>query len=364
MVCAYRVSISRQWTADSNTGLTVNSSHQYDALVEFTPAGKAFVTQPVLPEAIEFLKRHATVQLNRENRVLSRGQLRSELASADGVLTLLTDVMDTEILESVPKLKVVANAAVGFNNVDVAAATRLGIAVTNTPGVLTETSADLAWALLMAAARRLGEAERFLRAGKFKSWEFQMFLGHDVYGKTLGIVGLGRIGRAMARRARGFGMKVVCFNSRPVAPDVSGPLDARSVSFDELLRISDFITLHVPLAPDTTHLMNDQAFSLTKSSCIVVNTSRGPVIDEKALVRALQTGKIAAAGLDVYEREPEIEPELLQMENVVLAPHIGSATRETRLRMCMMAAENLVSVLKGERPPNLVNAEVWEKRRR
>ena len=309
--------------------------------VEFTAPGKVLVTQPILPEALELLKAASLVGFNSQQQVLPKGQLIERLAETDGVLTLLTDVIDAEVLAAAPRLKIVANAAVGFNNIDVNAATRLGILVTNTPGVLTETSADLTWALLMAAARRLGEAERFTRAGKFKAWGFQMLLGFDVYGKTLGIIGLGRIGRAVARRARGFGMNVVYFNSRPVRPEVAVECGALAVTFEELLKTSDFITLHVPLAADTEHLLNDRTY-------------------EKALVRALKAGKIAGAGLDVYEHEPEIEPELFEMENVVLAPHIGSATRETRLRMCTMAAENLISALKRERPPNLVNPEVWE----
>ena len=328
--------------------------------VEFTAPGKVLVTQPILPEALELLKAASLVDFNSQDQVLPKGQLIERLAETDGVLTLLTDVIDAEVLAAAPRLKIVANAAVGFNNIDVNAATRLGILVTNTPGVLTETSADLTWALLMAAARRLGEAERFTRAGKFKAWGFQMFLGFDVYGKTLGIIGLGRIGRAVARRARGFGMNVVYFNSRPVRSEVAVECGALAVTFEELLKTSDFITLHVPLAADTEHLLNDRTFAAMKPNCIVVNTSRGPVIDEKALVRALRAGKIAGAGLDVYEHEPEIEPALFEMENVVLAPHIGSATRETRLRMCTMAAENLISALKRERPPNLVNPEVWE----
>ena len=321
-----------------------------------------YVTQPVLPEALEFLRTHAPLEFNSENRVLGKGELIDRLRDADAAMTLLTDVIDAAVLEAVPRLKVVANVAVGFNNVDVQTATRLGVAVTNTPGVLTETTADFAWTLLMSAARRLGEAERYTRDGKFKGWGLQSFLGHDVYGKTLGIVGFGRIGRAVARRARGFGMNILYF-SRTTAADAAAELGARAVSLEELLSVSDFVSLHVPLTPETRQLLNDRTFAMMKPNCVVVNTSRGPVIEEKALVRALKSGRIAGAGLDVYEREPAIEPELFELENVVLAPHIASASRETRLKMCMMAAENLVSVLKQSRPPNLVNAEVWEKRR-
>jgi lactate dehydrogenase-like 2-hydroxyacid dehydrogenase len=290
--------------------------------------------------------------MNPEDRLLSKAELVARSTSARGIVTLLTDVIDKEVLESLPELSIVANVAVGFNNVDVAAATRLGILVTNTPGVLTETTADFAWALLMAAARRVVEADVFTRAGKFKTWGLQMFLGHEVYGKTLGIIGYGRIGQAMARRAEGFSMKVQYCTSGP-----------GNVSLETLLATSDFISLHVPLNDRTRHLLNDEAFAKMKPNCIVINTARGPVIDEKALVRALKDSKIAGAGLDVFEREPEIEADLLKLNNVVLAPHIASASRETRLRMCMMAAENLLAAFRGERPPNLVNPEVWESRR-
>jgi glyoxylate reductase len=212
----------------------------------------------------------------------------------------------------------------------------------------------------MAAARRVAEGDRFVRSGNWKAWSFQTLLGYDVFGKTLGILGFGRIGQAVARRAIGFGMKIQYASRRPVSPP-AGLEKAKAVSFETLLATSDFVTVHVPLSAETTHLLNDRAFGLMKSNCIFVNTSRGPVVDERALVRALQTGRIAGAGLDVFEREPEIEPELYAMENVVLAPHIGSASAETRSRMCMMAAENMVAALKGERPPNLVNPEALSK---
>ena len=216
----------------------------------------------------------------------------------------------------------------------------------------------------MAAARRVVEADKFARAGKFKAWGPKMFLGYDIYGKTLGLVGLGRIGQAVARRAAGFNMRVVFHDPESIPDRIIKELGVTRLPFDELLRVSDFISLHVPLFPETHHLLNDHTFALMKPTCIVINTSRGPVVDEKALVRAVRDGKIAGAGLDVFEREPEIEPELFAMENVILAPHIASASHETRLRMCMMAADNLIAALKGERPPNLVNPEVWDKRRK
>lgn len=324
--------------------------------------GKILVTKPVFPEAIELLKTQASVDLNSDDRTLPKSELIERLNQAEGAVTLVTDTLDTEVLEAVPSVRIVSNVAVGLNNIDVATATRLGILITNTPGVVTESTADFAWALLMAAARRVAEGDRFVRSGEWKVWRLQMLLGHDVFGKTLGIIGFGNIGRAVARRARGFGMTVQYSGSGRAIPAAESE-GARAVSMETLLATSDFISVHVPLLPTTIHLLNDQAFALMKPNCIVVNSSRGPVVDEKALVRALQSGKIAAAGLDVFEREPEVEPELLELENVVLAPHIGSSSRETRLKMCMMAVENVLAGLKGERPPNLVNPEALERRR-
>jgi glyoxylate reductase len=324
--------------------------------------GKILVTKPVFPEAIERLKAQASVDLNTDERTLTKPELILRMNGVQGAVTLATDTIDTEVLNAVPNLRIVSNVAVGLNNIDVAAATRLGILVTNTPGVVTETTADFAWALLMAAARRVAEADRFVRGGQWKVWRFQLLLGHDVHGKTLGIIGLGNIGKAVARRAKGFGMSVQYCGSGRVIPGAESE-GAREVTFETLLSTSDFISVHVPLLPATKHLLNDRAFALMKPNCIFVNSSRGPVVDEKALVRALQTEKIAGAGLDVFEREPELEPELLKLENVVLAPHIGSSSRETRMKMCMMAVENVLAGVKGERPPNLVNPEALDHRR-
>jgi glyoxylate reductase len=213
----------------------------------------------------------------------------------------------------------------------------------------------------MAAARRVVEADLFTRSGKFHAWGPQMFLGHDVYGKKLGIIGLGRIGRAVARRARGFAMEVIFHNTGSVPEEVARELGAKAVGLDELFRVSDFISLHVPLSPETTHMVNEKALRLMKPSCILINTSRGPVVDENALAAALRNRVIAGAALDVYEREPEIVRDLLELENVILAPHIASASHDTRLKMCNMAADNLIAALAGKRPPNLVNHEVWER---
>ena len=294
--------------------------------------------------------------------MLSKPELIQQLAGMDGVIPLVTDVVDREVLQSRSSLKVVANFGVGVDHIDVRAATELGIVVTNTPGVLTETTADLAWSLLMAAARRIVEADNFMRSRQFTAWGPKMLLGHDVYGKSLGIIGFGRIGQAIARRARGFNMKVIFTDAGGVKDNVVRELGVTRVSLEALLRTSDYVTLHVPLVPQTTHLLDDRAFGMMKPSCIVINTSRGPVVDEKALVRALKNGRIAGAALDVFEHEPQVEPELLEMNNVVLAPHIGSGSYETRLKMSEMAADNLLSVLKGQRPPNMVNPDVWDRR--
>jgi glyoxylate reductase len=317
----------------------------------------------MLPEALQLLRQKTTVEIHDVDSILPRQVLIERLQAVDVAVTQLTDIIDAATLSALPGLKGVANVAVGFNNVDIDAATRLGVAVTNTPGVLTETTADFAWALLMASARRVAEADRYVRAGKFKSWGLQLLLGQDIHGKTLGIVGFGRIGQAVARRAAGFGMNVLFFDPMPVPDSVAQETGAQASPLETLLAASDFVSLHVPLGPDTQHLLNDAAFARMKPNCIVVNTSRGPVIDEKALARALRSGRIAGAGLDVYEREPEIEPDLLTMDNVTLAPHIASASRETRLEMCMMATRNAIAILEGRRPPNLVNEAVWDRRR-
>jgi glyoxylate reductase len=294
-----------------------------------------------------------------EDRLLSKQELVACLQGKQGALALLTDRVDRDVLESIPDVRVISNIAVGYNNIDLSTASRLGILVTNTPGVLTETTADFAWTLLMAAARRLVEGDRLSRSGTWSGWRLQQLLGHDVYGKTLGLVGFGRIGQAVARRAIGFNMAIQYFDSQPVPPEaVPGGVTA-AATLDSLLATSDFISVHVPLLRETAHLFNDRTFGVMKPNCIFVNTSRGPVVDEKALARALTSGTIAAAGLDVFEREPDIEPALLGLDNVVLAPHIASASRETRLKMCMMAANNLVAGLKGDRPPNLVNPDAW-----
>jgi glyoxylate reductase len=295
------------------------------------------------------------------DRIWTKAELIEQLKSApyDALYCMLTNPIDAEVLAAAPNLKVIANMAVGYNNVDVAEATRRHIPVTNTPGVLTDTTADFAWTLIMSSARRVPEAERFLRAGKFHGWGPLMMVGHDIYGKTLGIVGFGRIGRAVAKRAIGFDIQVLYHDKYPADPDTERALNARSVSMDELLTGSDFVSLHTDYNPETHHLIGAPQFAMMKPTAYLINTSRGPVVDEAALVEALTSGRIAGAGLDVYEGEPTVNPSLLALENVVLTPHIASASLDTRNSMSLTAAENLLAGLKGERSSNCVNPEVY-----
>lgn len=319
-----------------------------------------FVTQRIPEPALELLRAVGDVDVNPDpDRVLSRDELIEAVRTHDYLLCLLTNKIDAGVMDANPNLKVIANFAVGFDNIDVAAATARKIPVTNTPGVLTETTADFAWALLMAVARRVVEGDQFMRAGKYKAWGPMLLLGSDVYGKTLGVVGFGRIGRAVARRALGFAMRVLYADATPADAATEQELRATRVDLDTLLRESDFVTLHTPLLPETYHLINAETLAKMKPTAYLINTARGPVVDEKALVAALKTGQIAGAALDVYEHEPACEPELLTMPNVVLAPHIASASLETRTKMACMAAENLIAVVKGERPANLVNPEIY-----
>ncbi|MDZ7267086.1 MAG: D-glycerate dehydrogenase [candidate division KSB1 bacterium] len=326
---------------------------------------KIYVTRPIPQAGLDLLRAaHPGFEMNHEDRVLTRAELLDRVRGCDGLLTLLTDRIDAELLDAAgPQLKVVANYAVGFDNIDLQAATARGILVTNTPGVLTEATADHAWALLFAIARRIPESERFLRAGKFKGWGPLMFLGGDVTGCTLGIVGAGRIGHAMALRSRGFNMRVLYTDETP-NPVLEQEIGARRVPLPELLRESDYVSLHVPLLPGTRHLINADTLRLMKPTAYLINTSRGPVVDEAALAAALRQGRLAGAALDVFENEPAVHPDLLTLENVVLTPHTASATIATRGKMATMAANNLLAGLRGERPPNLVNVEVWGRHRR
>jgi glyoxylate reductase len=284
-----------------------------------------------------------------------RGELLDAVRGVSGILSTATEKMDGELMDAAGEdLKVIANMAVGYDNVDVEASAERGIVVTNTPGVLDETTADVAFMLLLAAARRLGEGERLLRAGRWEWWGPKQLMGRDVWGKRLGILGLGRIGQAVARRARGFGMEVL-YHNRSRKEEAEQELGARYVEFDELLETVDFVSVHTPLTDETHHLIGPKELGRMKPTAVLVNTSRGPVVDEAALADALAAGRIFAAGLDVYEEEPKVHPKLLELENVVLAPHIGSASVETRDRMAALAAENLAAVLRGEDPKTPVN---------
>jgi glyoxylate reductase len=280
----------------------------------------------------------------------ARDELLQAAKGAAGVLSNVTERMDAEFMDAAGDgLKVIANMAVGYDNVDVEAAKGRGIVVTNTPGVLDETTADTAFMLLLAAARRLGESERTLRAGDWEWWGPKLFVGVDVWGKTLGIVGMGRIGQAVAKRGRGFGMEIL-YHNRSRKEDAERELDARYAGLDELLETADFVSIHTPLTEETRHLIGPEELDKMKPTAVFVNTSRGPVVDEGALADALSAGRIFAAGLDVYENEPEVHAKLLRLENAVLAPHIGSGSQETRDRMAVLAAENVVAVLAGEGP--------------
>jgi lactate dehydrogenase-like 2-hydroxyacid dehydrogenase len=319
---------------------------------------KVLITRKIFDEAIAIVRQHFEVEDNQNDIPFSPEELIKRLQGKAGAIILLTDRIDEVLLSQCPDLRIVSNIAVGYNNIDVRACTRRKVMVTNTPGVLDDTTADLTWALLLTTARRVVEADQYLRSMKWTGWKLMEFLGYDVHHKVLGICGLGRIGQRVARRARGFDMRILYTDVVRAAVSVEKESGAGFVDKKTLLAESDFVTLHVPLGPQTTHYISDPELALMKPTAILINASRGPVVDEKALVQALKGGKIAGAGLDVYEREPEVEHELLQMKHVVLAPHIASASRETRLRMATMAAENLVAGLTGRRPPNLVNGEV------
>lgn len=327
------------------------------------PRPKVYVTRRIPREAMAILEAYCDCRVfAQEDTPVPREMLLAEVADVDGAFVLLTERVDDELLAAAPRLRVVANMAVGYDNIDVAACTRRGVLVTNTPGVLTETTADLTWALLMATARRIVEAQKVIERGEWRTWSPMFLTGQDVYGRTLGIIGAGRIGSAVARRARGFDMTILYHNRRP-NPDLEAETGARYAGFHELLEQSDFVVVLVPLTQETHHLINEDALRRMKPSAILINASRGPVVDETALYKALTEGWIWAAGLDVWEREP-IGPDhpLLALPNVVALPHIGSASIATRTRMAVVAAENLVAGVTGRRPPNLVNPEAWDRR--
>lgn len=320
---------------------------------------KVFLTRELPPESMVMLREGCELTLNQEDRYLSKEEIIQGVQGVDGLLCLLTDTIDEEILAANPDLKVVANFAVGFNNIDIAAANAHKVPVTNTPGVLTDTTADMAMALLLTAARRVVEGDQFVRSRQWRGWGPLQFLGADVTGATLGMVGLGRIAKAVVKRAKGFDMPVIYWNRTRLQPDQEAALGVTYQPLDQVLQNSDFVSVHVALNEETKHLIGQRELSLMKPTACIVNTARGPVIDEKALVQALKNGTIASAGLDVYENEPLLEDELYDLPNAVIAPHLGSGTIGTRTKMGNMAVQNCLAACKGERPPNLVNPEIF-----
>jgi glyoxylate reductase len=319
---------------------------------------KVFVSRMIPQEGLDIVLAECDAEVNVDDKHLSPAELVDKVKGKAGLLCLLTDDINEAILDASPQLKVVANVAVGYNNIDIQAATRRNIIVTNTPGVLDNTTADFTWCLLLASARRLAEAERYIRAGKYTGWGIMLLCGEDVFGKTIGICGLGRIGRGVARRAQGFEMRILYTDAVRAPVEVERELGAQFVDKETLFREADFVTLHIPLLPETHHYVSGKELKLMKKTAHLINASRGPVVDEVALVQGLRERWIAGAGLDVYEHEPHMAHGLTDLDNVTLAPHIASASVDTRMKMAVMAATNLVEALRGRRPPNIVNSEV------
>jgi lactate dehydrogenase-like 2-hydroxyacid dehydrogenase len=320
------------------------------------------VTKRIYPEAIEYLKEHVDLDYAESDDGLTAEELLQRIAGKQAVVSQLTDKFTAAVIDQADGLRIIANVAVGFDNIDVAAAARRKILVTNTPDVLTDTTADFAFALLMAAARRVVEGHHFVQSGQWKKWRIDLLVGQDVHHRTLGIFGMGRIGQAVARRGRGFEMRVLYHDAVRASEAVERELGVEFVSAEHLLHESDFVSLHVPLLPRTRHMMGAEQLRMMKPTAILVNTSRGPVVDEAALAEALEKRIIAGAGIDVFENEPRVHPALLKLDSAVLAPHIASASVDTRRRMSIMAAENAVAALEGTRPANLVNPDVWGRR--
>jgi lactate dehydrogenase-like 2-hydroxyacid dehydrogenase len=317
------------------------------------------VTRRIPEEAIQRLTQYCDVDINLHDREMTRKELLESVRGKDGVLCLLTNIIDEEVFEAAgEQCKIFANYAVGYNNIDVGAASKRGIAITNTPGVLDDATADLAWALLFAVARRIPEGDQYTREGRFTSWSPTLLLGRDITGKTLGIIGAGRIGSNFGRKAKAFDMKIL-YTGTKSNKGFEEETGAVFVDKETLLKEADFISIHVPLSPDTRHYIGDREFDMMKRTAILINTSRGSVIDENALVQALKEKRIWGAGLDVYENEPELAPGLIDLKNVVMVPHIGSATIETRLKMGIMAVENIIQALQGVIPDNCINPDIF-----
>lgn len=315
---------------------------------------KVLVTRKIPEEGIEKLCKYFDVEVNELDRTLTYEELKEKVKGKDGVLCQLSDKIDSELMDVEPNIKIFSNYAVGYNNMDIKAAKKRNIYLSNTPDVLTDATADLAWALLFAVARRVVEGDKYIRHGKFVAWSPKLLLGKNISGATLGVIGAGRIGRAFAKRGKAFNMRILYYN-RSRKKEFENETGAKFVSFEEILTKCDYISLHTPLTSETTHMISDNEFNMMKKNAILINTSRGPVVDEKALVKALREKRIWGAGLDVYENEPKVEEDLKEMDNVVLCPHIGSATDETRTKMAIMAADNIIAALNEEVPPNCIN---------
>lgn len=341
--------------------LIKNFAHQNS--VNFMPKLKIYVTRKIPERGLTKIKQYFETEVWPEYSPPPKKTIIDKVKDLDALVTLLSDKIDAEVFNAGPKLRIVSQLAVGFDNIDVQEATKRGIYVSNTPEVLTDTTADFSWALLMAIARRVVEADRYVRTGQWKvAWHPDMMTGRDIHGATIGIVGAGRIGYAMAKRATGFDMKILFYDVVP-RPEIEKDFGAKKVDLDTLLKQADFVSIHVPLMKETLHLMNEQKLRLMKKTAYLINNSRGPVIDEKALYKALKEGWIAGAGLDVFEQEPTpSDNPLLKLDNIVVAPHISSASLETRSQMSQMVADNLIAFFQGKKPPNLINQDVMKVR--
>jgi len=315
---------------------------------------KILITHKTFPEILDYLKKHTDYEIGALDRYMTKSEITDKIKDKQGLLSLLVDTINREMMDSAPSLRIIANVAVGYNNIDIGYAKKKGILVTNTPGVLTETTADLTWTLILAVARRIPQADQFMREKKYKGWKLDLFLGKEITGKRLGIIGMGRIGKAVALRAAAFKMDIVYNDPHRLSAEEEKKYRASCLPLKELLSSSDIITIHAPLDTQTHHLISRERIRLMKKEAIFINAARGSLVNEEALAAALEKRQIWGAGLDVYEREPKVGEKLLSLENVVLLPHIGSATYETRLNMAMIASRNLVQGLRGEKPENLI----------
>ncbi|MGA9174011.1 MAG: D-glycerate dehydrogenase [Thermoactinomyces sp.] len=323
---------------------------------------QVLVTHEIEPQMLKRLQKEADLDVVTNKTAWTQEEIIQRLQGKDAILCTVTDPIDEKVMDACPDLQIISNYGVGYNHIDLEAASKRGIVVTNTPDVLTEATADLTWALLLDVARRVTEGDRLVRQGRWRGWAPSFMQGTEVTGKTLGIIGMGRIGRAVARRARGFAMNIYYYSRTRLPLEIERELGLQFANIDSLLKASDFVSLHTPYTRDTHHLIGAKELELMKESAFLINTARGAVVDENALIRALQEKKIAGAGLDVYEREPIVPESLIELDNVVLAPHVGSATKETRRAMAELAVQNLLDYFGGKKPRYIVNEDVWESR--